>query len=252
MTQEAAAVGNWWLAASSWPCSHLCIMSQAEFLVKSQIIQVTQPSYSPDLAPYNFWLFPKLKSPLTGMRFQTINEIQENTTGQLMTPGRTVWSPKVPILKETEASLSCVQCILDLVSSSVNVFIVHSAWLNTFWTDYVHMHTPTKDFEIINKNSPDNSDLLHFFIDVRTKHCSYPCLAFGSQLLSLSSQLPHSFPARTIIRDTGVCVCPLWEKRINEVTWECGGLSGGWVLESTPLFQKSSPGESSCPTLYVR
>ena len=54
------------------------------FLVKYQITQVTQPLYSPDLAPCDFWLFPKLKSPLKGKRFQTISEIQENMTGQLM------------------------------------------------------------------------------------------------------------------------------------------------------------------------
>ena len=38
----------------------------------------------PDLAPYDFWLFSKLKSPLKGKRFQTYNEIQENTMQQLM------------------------------------------------------------------------------------------------------------------------------------------------------------------------
>ena len=38
----------------------------------------------PDLVPCNFRLFPKLKSPLTGKRSQTINEIQENTMGRLM------------------------------------------------------------------------------------------------------------------------------------------------------------------------
>ena len=37
-----------------------------------------------DLAPCDFWLFPKLKSPLKGKRFQTVDEIQKNTTGQLM------------------------------------------------------------------------------------------------------------------------------------------------------------------------
>ena len=51
------------------------------FLVKYQITQVTQSSYSPDLVPCDFWLFPKLKSPLKGKRFQTINEIQKNTMG---------------------------------------------------------------------------------------------------------------------------------------------------------------------------
>ena len=46
--------------------------------------QVTQPFYSPDLVPCYFWSFPKLKSALKGKRFQTVDEIQENTTRQLM------------------------------------------------------------------------------------------------------------------------------------------------------------------------
>jgi len=35
-------------------------------LAKHHINQVCQHPYSPDLAPYDFWLFPKLKSPLKG------------------------------------------------------------------------------------------------------------------------------------------------------------------------------------------
>ena len=53
-------------------------------------LNVTQPHYSSDLAHCNFWLFPKLKSPLKEKRFQITDEIQENTTGQLMAVGRTV------------------------------------------------------------------------------------------------------------------------------------------------------------------
>ena len=105
------------------------------FLVKHQITQVTQPPCSPELVPCDFWLFPKLKSPLKGKRFQTIDEIQENTTGQLMTIGRTVWGPKVPTLKGTEVSLSYVQCFLYLLSSSIHVSIFHIIWLDTFWTN---------------------------------------------------------------------------------------------------------------------
>ena len=60
------------------------------YLAKHQITQVTQTPYSPDLAPCNFWLFPKLKSPLKGKRFQTVDETQENMMGQLMVAGRTV------------------------------------------------------------------------------------------------------------------------------------------------------------------
>ena len=93
--------------------------------------------YSPDLVPCDFWLFPKLKSPLIGSRFQNVDEIQENTTGQLTATGRTVWGPKVPTLKGTEASLSCVLCFLHLVSSSISASIFHVTWLDTFWTDLV-------------------------------------------------------------------------------------------------------------------
>ena len=37
----------------------------------------------------------------------------------------------------TEVSLSYVQRFLYLVSSSINVSIFHSVWLDTFWTDLV-------------------------------------------------------------------------------------------------------------------
>ena len=39
--------------------------------------------YSPDLAPADFFLFPKLKTTLKGRRFQTIQEIQENAIREL-------------------------------------------------------------------------------------------------------------------------------------------------------------------------
>jgi len=36
------------------------------FLAKHHITQVCQPPYSPDLAPCNFWLFPKSKIAVEG------------------------------------------------------------------------------------------------------------------------------------------------------------------------------------------
>ena len=33
--------------------------------------------YSPDLAPCDFWLFPKLKEKLRGRRYETIEEMKE-------------------------------------------------------------------------------------------------------------------------------------------------------------------------------
>jgi hypothetical protein len=36
------------------------------------------PPYSPDLAPCNFWLFPKLKNGLKGQRFADLSDILRN------------------------------------------------------------------------------------------------------------------------------------------------------------------------------
>ena len=47
------------------------------FLVKHQITQVTQPPYSTELVPCDFWFFPKLKSPLKGKRFQPLRRFRK-------------------------------------------------------------------------------------------------------------------------------------------------------------------------------
>ena len=40
------------------------------------IKKISKPSYSPDLAPCDFWLFPKLR----GCRYETIEEMEEAVT----------------------------------------------------------------------------------------------------------------------------------------------------------------------------
>ena len=42
---------------------------------------VPQPPYSPDLAPSDFWLFPKLR----GCRYETIEEMKEAVTKVIAT-----------------------------------------------------------------------------------------------------------------------------------------------------------------------
>jgi len=54
-----------------------------EFLTKHETTVVPQPPYSPDLAPADFSLFPKWKSSLKGRRFQTVEEIEENSIQDL-------------------------------------------------------------------------------------------------------------------------------------------------------------------------
>ena len=54
---------------------HSAALMQA-FSAKHHIAQVCQTPYSPDLAPCEFWLFPKLKSSLNGRRFMNATVTQ--------------------------------------------------------------------------------------------------------------------------------------------------------------------------------
>jgi len=49
-----------------------------ELLAKNSITKMDHPPYSPDLAPYDFWLFPKLKNALKRQRFADLSDIQRN------------------------------------------------------------------------------------------------------------------------------------------------------------------------------
>jgi transposase len=53
------------------------------YLAKHQTSLVPHPPNSSDLAPADFFLFPKLKTTLKGRRFQTIEEIEENAIREL-------------------------------------------------------------------------------------------------------------------------------------------------------------------------
>jgi hypothetical protein len=50
---------------------------------KTTIPVLHHAPYSPDLAPCDFFLFPKLKHPLKGTHFQSIEDIQRKTTDLL-------------------------------------------------------------------------------------------------------------------------------------------------------------------------
>jgi transposase len=44
-------------------------LSVKQFLAQKSITEMEQPSYSPDLIPNDFWLFPKIKPALMGQRY---------------------------------------------------------------------------------------------------------------------------------------------------------------------------------------
>jgi hypothetical protein len=55
--------------------SHASVLTQ-QFLAKNKTAVIPHPSYSHDLAPCDFFPFPKLKLELKGRRFDTTEDIQ--------------------------------------------------------------------------------------------------------------------------------------------------------------------------------
>ena len=78
---DSRVCGDWLLHLDNAP-AHSSNLVQ-EFLAKHKIVLLRQPPYSPDIAPCDFWMFPKLKMALKGKRFDDIETIQSNATREL-------------------------------------------------------------------------------------------------------------------------------------------------------------------------
>ena len=55
-----------------------------EFLAKNTTVIMPQPPYLPDLASADFLPFPKLKTPMIGKHFVTIEELKEKSKQELL------------------------------------------------------------------------------------------------------------------------------------------------------------------------
>jgi hypothetical protein len=80
---ELWCVGNWMLHDDKAP-SHRALVKR-EFLAHNSIITLPHPPYSVDLAPCDFFLFPKIKLQLKGRRFDRLEEIQRESQNVLGT-----------------------------------------------------------------------------------------------------------------------------------------------------------------------
>ncbi|UYV68829.1 hypothetical protein LAZ67_6001150 [Cordylochernes scorpioides] len=72
---------NWLLHHDNAP-AHTSLLVR-DFLVKSYTLMMPQPPYSPDLAPCDFFWFPKLKRPMKGRRYATLDEIKTASKEEL-------------------------------------------------------------------------------------------------------------------------------------------------------------------------
>ena len=66
--------GQWHFHLDNAPVHNSIVIT--DYLTKMGIKTVPHPPYSPDLAPCDFWLFPKLR----GCRYETIKEMKEAVT----------------------------------------------------------------------------------------------------------------------------------------------------------------------------
>ena len=90
MNQKATAMGNWRLAALSQQLACSCYYHVRSFFVNIKSPRWLSPPTAQIWCPATSGFFQKLKSPLKGKRFQTVNKIQESMMGQLMAIDRTV------------------------------------------------------------------------------------------------------------------------------------------------------------------
>ncbi|GFX98905.1 histone-lysine N-methyltransferase SETMAR [Trichonephila clavipes] len=72
---------SWKLHHDNAP-SHTCFVV-TEHLTKNGIVTIPQPSYSPDLAPAAFFLFPKGKTALKGRHHGTLDDVKRVCTHAL-------------------------------------------------------------------------------------------------------------------------------------------------------------------------
>ena len=78
---------NLW-EANTWALHHNnapahTALSICQFLAERNIATLEHPPYSPDLAPCDFFLFPKIKSVLKGTHFSDIDSIKKAVTTEL-------------------------------------------------------------------------------------------------------------------------------------------------------------------------
>ena len=132
----AAAMGNWWLAASSWQCTHSCIMSHAAFFDKAS----SHPGDSAPLQP-RFGAPQLLAFPKTEITLER-EEISDCWWDSGKYNGAAIgnWENCV---RSQDAYFEghwgvSVLCIMFLVSSAVNVSTFHMTWLDTFWTGHLY------------------------------------------------------------------------------------------------------------------
>ena len=139
MIRKAAAMGNWWLAASSWQHTCSCITSRTVFWWNIKSPRGLSPhNNSPDFGALWLLAFPKTKftferEEILGHQWDSgkYNGAADGNWENYVRSQGTYFEGDWGII---------VLCTMFLVSSSINVSIFHSTWLDTFWNRPCILH----------------------------------------------------------------------------------------------------------------
>lgn len=72
---------EWFLLHDNAPAHSSAVVAQ--LLAKRQVAVLPHPPYSPDMAPADYFLFPKIKTKLKGKRFADVETIKSDVTKEL-------------------------------------------------------------------------------------------------------------------------------------------------------------------------
>jgi hypothetical protein len=125
----------------------LCVR---EFLASKQITVLQHPPYSPDRAPIDFFLFPKIKEILKERHFDDTDSIRSNTTAALKAIPQnqfqncwggctdiSAWLPKGSTLKETTVIFSNEVCSTLTALNSRTLLSDHVCVCIIYFSDVV-------------------------------------------------------------------------------------------------------------------
>ena len=99
---------NSWLLHHDNAPAHSSLLVR-NFLAKNNTVIMPQPPYSPDLAPSDFFLFPRLKRPMKGPRFATIEEIKTESLRELKDIPKSAYQKCFEDWKKTLAQVYYIQ-----------------------------------------------------------------------------------------------------------------------------------------------
>ena len=134
---------KWYLLHDNAPSHNAAIVKK--FLANRKVAAHHHPPYSPDLAPADYFLFPKLKFSLKGRHFQTVEKFNVQWQGSLTTFQKLLsWRAWRSWRNVQTNVLIKEKCILKNKNKSCpykKLSLFYNSCLKTFGSHLVHLYT---------------------------------------------------------------------------------------------------------------